>query len=243
MLRVGLGVLAAVVVITAAWWFAFYSPANEQQTALEAETASLVAQQGQLQTQLAQLMDIRAREVEIRADITRLEQFIPTNPGQASLIRQVQQAADASGVTIITVAFAEPMIVDGAPAPSQPGLALGSLTATGSIQGGYFQIVDFFRRLEVEVARAILLKQVMLEEGEQGFPSLTANFTADVFALITLPFDPNAVAPTPEPTDGETPAEGADDTEGTEGATEGTVDPEGEGVSALDGLRREVMVG
>lgn len=215
--RVVLGVIGAIVVLTAAWWFAFYSPASEQQTALEAETASLQAQQTQLRTQLAQLNDIRAREVDIRADISRLEQFIPTNPSQAALIRQTQLAADASGVTILSIVFAEPDVVNAAPPPSQPGLSLGSLQLTGTIEGGYFQIVDFFRRLEVEVARAILIESVSLDQGENGYPQLEATFSGDLFALITTPVDPNAPAPAPAPTDG-----------ATEGATEG------EEVSALD---------
>lgn len=206
--RVLLGVIGAIVVLTAAWWFAFYSPAGEQQTALEAETAALQAQQTQLRTQLAQLNDIRAREVDIRADISRLEQFIPTNPSQAALIRQTQLAADASGVTILSLVFAEPDIVDTAPQPSQPGLSLGAIQTTGAIEGGYFQIVDFFRRLEVEVARAILIESVALDEGEDGYPQLAATFTADLFALVTTPVDPNAPAPVETPTDGAT--EGAE---------------------------------
>lgn len=208
MMRVWLSVLAAIVVLTVAWYFAFWSPASEQQVALETETATLEAQQAQLRTQLGQLNDIREREVQIRADLTRVEQFIPTNPSQASLIRQSQLAANASAVEILSLAFAEPVVVEGAPLPAQPGLVLGSIAATGQIEGGYFQIVDFFRRLEVEVTRAILVETITVEEGEGGFPRLSATFTADLFALITAPVDPNApvVPATPAPTEGATPA-------------------------------------
>lgn len=210
--RVVLGVLAAILLVTVAWWFAFYSPANEQQAALEAETDQLITQQGQLRNQLAQLNDIREREVEIRADLSRLEQFIPTTPGQASLIRQSQLAADASGVDFLTLAFEEPEAVDGAPSPAQAGLVLGQIAVTGSVEGGYFQIVDFLRRLEVEVTRAILVDSVQIEEGEDGFPQLQATFTARVFALVTQPVDPNApppADPNATPTEGPEPADGA----------------------------------
>lgn len=205
MTRVVIGVVAAILVLTVGWWFAFYSPANEQQEALEAETATLEQQATQLRTQLAQLNEIRDQEVAIRADLARLEQFIPTNPSQASLIRQVQAAADAAGVEIFSVAFSEPEAVPDAPIPGQPGLVLGRFTMTAEVRGGYFQVVDLFRRIEVETSRAVLVETLDLTEGEDGFPQLTGTFTADVFALITRPVDPNA-APV------ETPAEGADGT-------------------------------
>ena len=125
MTRVWLSVLAAVVLLTAAWWFLFYGPARTQQEALETESASLVAQQGQLRTQIAQLREIREQEVQIQADLARLEQYIPVNPSQASLVRQVQLAADAAGMTVQSMTFADPEVVEGAPPPAQPGLVLG----------------------------------------------------------------------------------------------------------------------
>ena len=220
MTRVWLSVLAAIVVLTAIWWFAFYSPASEQQTALEEETASLDTRAAQLTTQLAQLEDIRAREVEIRADLARLESFIPTNPSQATLVRQAQLSADASGVTIQALTFADPTPVGTAPLPAQPGLVLGAIETQMQVTGGYFQVVDYLRRLEVEVARAIYVDGIQLEEGDDGFPQLSGVIDATIFALITAPVDPNAqpaipdeaVTEGPEAADGEVEAgEGAED--------------------------------
>ena len=213
MTRVWLSVLAAVVVLTVAWWFLFYGPARTQQQALQAETATLVTQQGELRTQIAQLRDIREQEVQIQADLARLEQYIPVNPSQASLVRQVQLAADASGLTVESLTFADPVVVDGAPPPAQPGLVLGRIDTEIQLEGGYFQAADFLRRLEVEVARAMLVQQIGLEEGEDGFPRLSSSIRGSIFALIVPPADPNAPVIDPD-----APVEGATETpEGDEG--------------------------
>ena len=133
MTRVWLSVLGAIVVLTIAWWFLFYGPARTQQQALQSETASLVTQQGQLRTQIAQLRDIREQEVQIQADLARLEQYIPVNPSQASLVRQVQLAADAAGLTVESLTFGDPVVVEGAPPPAQAGLVLGRIETSWSL--------------------------------------------------------------------------------------------------------------
>ncbi|WP_108665594.1 type 4a pilus biogenesis protein PilO [Euzebya rosea] len=212
MTRVWLSVLAAAVVLTVAWWFLFYGPARTQQQALQAETATLVTQQGQLRTQIAQLRDIREQEVQIQADLARLEQYIPVNPSQASLVRQVQLAADASGLTVESLTFADPVVVEGAPPPAQPGLVLGRIETEIVLEGGYFQAADFLRRLEVEVARAMLVQQIGLEESEDGFPRLSSTIRGSIFALIVAPVDPNAPVIDPNaPVEGTTEAPEGDD--------------------------------
>ena len=228
MTRVWLSVLGAIVVLTIAWWFLFYGPARTQQQALQSETASLVTQQGQLRTQIAQLRDIREQEVQIQADLARLEQYIPVNPSQASLVRQVQLAADAAGLTVESLTFGDPVVVEGAPPPAQAGLVLGRMYTEIQLEGGYFQAADFLRRVEVEVARAVLVQQIGLEESEDGFPRLNSTIRGSIFALIVPPVDPNAPVIDPN-----TPVEGA-----TEGATEA---PEGD--AAADGDQVSMVAG
>lgn len=235
MTRIWLSVLGAAVVLTIAWWFLFYGPARSQQEALQNETATLVTQQGQLRTQIAQLRDIREQEVQIQADLARLEQYIPVNPSQASLVRQVQLAADASGLTVESLTFADPVVVEGAPPPAQPGLVLGRIDTEIQLEGGYFQAADFLRRLEVEVARAMLVQQIGLEESEEGFPRLTSSIRGSIFALIVPPVDPRA----PQ-LEAETPADGA--TETPEG-DEGDAAAEGDEISMVDGDQVAVATG
>lgn len=206
-------VLVAVVSLVG-WWFALYSPARDQQAALEAETTQLLDQEGLLSNQYQQLLALKARAPEIRRSLDRLGQFIPPDPDQDSFLELLELAGDASGVEFTSLSFTDPAPVEGAPPTADPLLVLGSITVVGSTQSTYFQMVDFLRRLEVEVPRAVLVEQVSVTEGEDGFPEIATTFTAQMFALIPappvadVPADPNAPAgaATEQPTPGVTPS-------------------------------------
>ena len=206
-----IGVLVALV-LTVAFWFLLYKPASDQQAAVEAEIATLEGQQRMLETQIAQLRDVEARQVEIRAAMARLEEFIPSGPAQPTAIRQFQRAADAAGTEITTLTFGEPEVPDAStgavPADTgEPGTTLANIPITMTVEGGYFQIVDFFRRLEVDVPRAALVQTVdVLEEEDEGFPTLAASWTGQLFAVVPLSDLVDTAAGAPAPTASPTPA-------------------------------------
>ena len=176
-------------VLTVAFWFLLYKPARDQQAAVEAEIVTLEQQQSQLRTQIASLRDIESRQVEIRAALARLEEFIPSGPAQPTAIRQFQRAADAAGTEITSITFEEPQVPDAAagaaPADTgEPGTTLANLPVTMTLEGGYFQIVDFFRRVEVDVPRATLVETLDVVEADETFPSLEATWTGQLFAIV-----------------------------------------------------------
>ena len=207
-----IGLLIAVV-LTVAFWFLLYKPASEQQAAVEAETATLQQEQSQLRTQIAMLRDVEARQVEIRAALARLEEFIPTGPAQPTAIRQFQRAADAAGTEITAITFGEPAIpeaaADAAPTDTgEPGTTLANIPVTMTIDGGYFQIVDFFRRLEVDVPRAVLVETVNVDEApEEGFPTLATTWTGQLFAVVPIGDVAGIEAGIPAPGSTEAPTE------------------------------------
>jgi Tfp pilus assembly protein PilO len=198
-----IGILVAIL-LTVAFYFLLWQPRQEELVAIEEETTALEAQATQLQRQIAELEDVQAREVEIRAQLARLEEYIPTGPAQPAVIRQFQAAADAAGVEITSVTFGEPVPAEGAPPTGEPGTGLAEIPVTMLFEGGYFQMVDLFRRLEVEVPRAILISNVAIAEGEAAFPSLATTWAGNLFTIV--PVVPPA----------EVPVEGAED-----GAVEG----------------------
>ncbi|CAN5340819.1 hypothetical protein BH23ACT9_BH23ACT9_19280 [soil metagenome] len=212
-MRNALIAVGLMVVLAIAFYFLVWSPLDEQQTTLEAETASLQSQSQQLRNQLAQLQQIRDTELEIRADLNRLRALIPSgDPAQPSFVRATQLAADASGVTIDSLTFGTPTVVAGA-VPDADGLVLAEISLNGVVQGGYFQLVDLFRRLEVEVVRAVQVDTVGITEGTDGFPILSAAITGRIFTLLPVTqveVVPDPAAPPPEggeavPTEGATP--------------------------------------
>lgn len=209
--------LVVAVVIALAFWFFLFKPASEEQARIEAETVTLEQQQQSLNTQITQLRGIEARQVEINAARARLLEYIPEGASLPSAIRQFQRAADAAGTDIASIAFGEPVVPDpaagaAAAGTGDPDTTMTTIPITMVLDGGYFRIVDFFRRLEVETPRAVLVQTVDLAEApEAGFPTLQATWTGQMFAVLPTsevtpaagagaPAPGAAPAPTPAPT-------------------------------------------
>ncbi len=219
-----IGALVALV-LAVAFWFLLYRPVSEQQALVEDETAQLEEQQSTLRAQIEQLRDIERRQVEINAARARLLEYIPNGPAQPAAIRQLQRTADQAGADIAAVTFGDPAVPDAAAgvAPADtgtPGTTLANIPVTMSVEGGYFQIVDFFRRLEVDVSRAFLVQTVNVqEETDAGFPTLEASWTGQMFAVVSVedladteggvaPGTPGGGQTAPAPTPTPTPAPG-----------------------------------
>jgi Tfp pilus assembly protein PilO len=208
-----IGVLVAVL-IAVLFWFLLYTPRNDDLEAVRAETATLETRRSSLQNEVARLREVQANEVQIRAALARLEEFVPSGTAQATAVRQFQLAADAAGVEILTLAFAEPAVVEEAPPTGTPGTSLARIAVNMTVEGGYFQVVDFFRRIEVETPRAVLMTNANVAEGDDGFPSLTTSWSGDLFAIVPTPAEGGGAPAAPQPP----PAE---EGEGTEDATDG----------------------
>lgn len=201
-----LGVLV-VLLLGVAFWFLLYQPRNDDLEAVRQETATLETQRSSLQNEIARLREVEANQVEIRAALARLEEFIPSGPAQSTVVRQFQLAADASGVEISSVVFSTPSLVEEAPPTGTPGTSLARIPLTMNLEGGYFQIVDFLRRLEVEIPRAVLVGDFQAAEGEDGFPSLSGTWIGDLFAVVPT----ESVDEAPPPPDPDTTDEAADE--------------------------------
>lgn len=208
------GVLAALL-LGVAYYFLLYQPRNTELDEVRTETAQLETERDTLQNEVRRLQDIQAREVEFRASLSRLEEYIPSGIAQSALIRQLQLAADQSGVEITGVSFADPQPVAEASPTGVPGTVLGSIATSATVDGGYFQMVDFLRRVEVDITRAILVQTLSVVEGEEEFPQLSTTWNGQLFALVP----DTTVTEAPESGEGEDGGEGGsedgdlDDTE------------------------------
>lgn len=201
-----LTVLGALLLGVLAWFFLF-QPQREVRAELEAETERLTQQQQQVRLEIARLEEIRANEVEVRAALARAEQYIPDGPGQPSVIRLFQLAADASGVEIVQLTFSDPAEVVGLGTlpPTGPGTLVAQIPLQLGVEGGYFQVADFLRRLETELPRAVLVESVSVIEATSpaAFPTLGVTLSGRLFAIVpaaALGVEPEP-EPTPEPTE------------------------------------------
>lgn len=218
---------AACVLLAAGFYFLAWQPKDDEQTALEDERGELERQATSLRNEIAALEEIKANETEIRATIAKLGEYIPEGPAQAEVMRQLQGAADDAGVTVASMQFGEPQQVEGAPDTGEPGTVLAKIESSFTLTGEYFKIVDFFRRIEVKVPRAVLVRQLSLSEGDdEGFPTLSGSWSGDLFAVV-----PTSEAL--EPGEGEA-AEGADGDSGSQGEG-GDAEPGSENEGGSDG--------
>lgn len=193
------GILAVLgaVLLAALFFFLVWQPKSDEIDQIEAEIETVEQQQAQLQQQITELKEVRNNAPDLEAAIVAAESVVPRDVGQASAIRQLQLAADESGVELPTVTFGGPTQIQDAP----PGLA--SLQVTVQVDGGYYQIVDFFRRVEDPAITPRGFTWNSAAFAPADYPTLSGSVSGSVYALLPTP-------PAPEPTE-EPPVEGAEE--------------------------------
>lgn len=204
-------VLLGVLLIGVLWFLFLFKPASDELAEVNEEITATQDRQTQLNSELAALRSIRQDVTSIEATLAAYETLVTPDPGLPSLLRQLQMSADASGMDLERVSPGEPL-------PLEEIENILSISVAIEVEGGYFQLVDFLRRLEdpALVGRAILVDgiDVSLEE----YPTLTVGMTARVFTtgeIGIIADEPDAATPTPNPTESPSPGatEGATDTE------------------------------
>lgn len=207
--RAPLIALLVVLVLGVAYWFLLHQPLLEEQDDLEAETARLEGEAVELRSEIAELRRVEEEQVEYREELALMEEYIPDDVAQPTSLRQLQDTADAAGIDILNLSFGQPVAVEDAPQTGEPDTVLAEVTFSMTVEGGYFQVVDLFRRFEVDVPRAMLVDTISLAESGEGFPTLSTNWSGRVFTVV----DVAATAPEDdaEPADPEADDDAADD--------------------------------
>lgn len=205
-----LAVVAALLLSVLTWMF-LVTPQREERALLLEETETIRAAQERTQLEIARLEEIRDNELEVRAAIARLDQYIPSGPAQPSAIRQLQLAADAAGVEITQLTFSEPQVMLDAPSPAEPGHVMAEIAVALTVEGGYFQGTDFMRRVESELPRAIMVDSLTANEAPapRSYPELAISMTARIFAVVpasALPGAATAPSASPSPSPGAEPS-------------------------------------
>lgn len=192
--QTGMVAVLVAVLLGALFFFFVWQPKNDEIDEIEAQIETVEQQQAQLRQRITELKEVRNTAPELEAAVVAAESIVPRDVGQASAIRQLQLAADESGVELPNVSFGAPTQIQDAP----PGLA--SMQVTVQIDGGYYQIVDFYRRVEEPAItpRGITWQSLTLTPSE--YPTLTAASTGAMYALLPTP---------PEPPAEDAPADGA----------------------------------
>jgi Tfp pilus assembly protein PilO len=191
-----LSALAAILLIALSWMFLF-QPRNAEIADLQAETQNLESQAQQLQARITALQQVREASPDYEAQLAAAYAVVPRETALPAMLRQLQLAADESGLTLMTVSPSRPAAVT----LEGGATGLSAINIAVDIEGRYFQLVDFLRRLEDPSISPRGLRWNSLNVGGdlEDYPSLTASLQGDLYALLpTVSVDDTAA---PEATD------------------------------------------
>ena len=197
------GVVAAVVLI-AVYGIGFHQPRKAEIRELVAEVKQLRTAQNPLRRDIEGLEEVAARQPEFDAAVRSLEQLIPSELAQPSILAELQFAAKETGVELLSVTFGDPKLPKGAPESHVPGTVLAAMPITVIVEGPFLAITDLLRQVETDINRAVLVGSVALTEAEASFPQLTGTWSGQAYALLPaddpLLADPDMAPADPPPT-------------------------------------------
>ena len=190
---------AAALVLMAVYGVWFHQPRKAEIAEATADAKQLRARQNPLRRDIEGLEQVQARQAEFDAALGSLEQLIPSELAQPSILVQMQAAAKKAGVELMSVTFGDAAVPKGAPESHVPNTVLAAMPITVIVEGPFLAITDLLRQVETGIDRAVLVGSVALTEAESGFPELTGTWSGQAYALLSagdpLLADPGSAAP------------------------------------------------
>jgi Tfp pilus assembly protein PilO len=129
-----------------------------------------------LRLQLAQLEEARDQADRVRRQLNRLATEVPPTPDLPSLVRLLENTADQSNVSFMSVTPGNPQV------STTGGYSIVPTQITAA--GGFFSVDEFLFRLET-LPRALKVMQISVGAGQEGDLQVTLNaevYTSDVSA-------------------------------------------------------------
>ncbi|MFA9445653.1 hypothetical protein [Egicoccus sp. AB-alg6-2] len=201
-------VVLASVLVTSMYWFLMFRPQREELAAVETRIVAQEDEQARLRLELERLQLIRDRAPEVEAELTAMAAIVPEDTALPAAVAQLQRAADDARITMLAVSTSRPSPL---PESVQP---ITAIDLTAQVEGSYFQLVDFFRRIEdpTITARGLQWTNVTVARGE--YPLLTVSLSGTIYTLApSTPPPPEAEADTDAEGDPSAPEAGGSDTD------------------------------
>jgi Tfp pilus assembly protein PilO len=130
------------VVLIVAWYFLLFSPAQHKLSDLDTQITSAQSALDMANQEVVKLESYKKTAPQSRAEVVRLGKMLPESEGIPGLIIELTKTADASGVSVTSIAR-------GTTAAGSP---FGIQAVTIQVSGRYFDVEDFLYRLEEYVA-------------------------------------------------------------------------------------------
>jgi hypothetical protein len=205
--------VVAVALLVGAGWFLVLSPQRDESAELADRVEAQRQALSQAQSEIAAGLAAKRTYARSYTTVARLGAAVPEDDNVASLLVQVEQAADASGIDFRTLEATASGAAVAAPAPPSADPAAATQTETATLppgatvgpagfptmpfsftfQGDFFRMSDFIGRLErflvvrnqrLSVSgRFVTLDGISLNAGPDGFPQIQADVTATTYLL------------------------------------------------------------
>lgn len=148
--------------------FAVVLPRGREVTSIEGQISEAEAQVDALNTQLTAIQGVNA--AALAAEIAAIRSEVPASAALPDLLMSLTAAAEAAGVTIVSVSIGG--------ASLSPAASVSAIPVSISADGGYFALARFVFEIE-HLDRLSRVSGISLSpSGERG---LTLALTAEVF--------------------------------------------------------------
>ncbi len=170
------GLIAALMIVL--FYMFLWRPQSERIAEIDAERESVEQQHTVLEQRINRLEDVRRAAPEYEADIVAAESVVPRDTAMPPAFRQLQTAADDAGVELVTITPSRPAQVEGA----EPGL--GAISISLEVNGDYFELVDFLRRIEDPAITARGFVWATMAVSTVEYPELSLSVSGSMYALL-----------------------------------------------------------
>lgn len=195
------------VLVVGLFFVVVFQPLREDLQEVEEQIAQEQSQQATLQQEIARLREVRERAPGVEAELAAAEAIVPRDAALPGLIRQLQQAADESGMVLSSISTSRP-----AELTEVAEAGLSGIDLNGQLEGSYFQMVDFLRRIEdpAITPRGVSWISATISRDDEAYPELQFSLSGRTYAVIEQPLPPE---PEPDPED-EDAEDGDEDVDG-----------------------------
>lgn len=187
------GALAGAVALSALAWFLLIGPQRDQTVGVEDENLTAQGQVVVEQRKLARLNAEFADSQKFAAELAANRQALPLAAATGDLLRELQNAGEAAGVTVPSLSAATPTELKGA-------TGVASVTITISAVGAMEKLQRFLDQIQRIQPRAMLVYSVTFAPNDSGGPltgsSAQLTVSAQIFVALQAAADPVASATT-----------------------------------------------
>lgn len=181
------GVLVSVAII-GLWFVLLWNPTKDKLSKAQDREQAAQDRANQLQTRLATLKSLEKNSAQLEADKALLSQAVPDEDQLDQFIIHVNDTAEATGVSFVTISPAPPAA---AAAPNSPQVVSLQIQVTGD----YFAILRFMDAMR-DGDRLVTVENFSLAKGGEG-GQMSASIGGRMFVVGPLPSATPATAAVP----------------------------------------------